>query len=92
LVSLALINRFRFLFPLWQKLTSLPPTVFPRIGEGHHLSEPGMTVSAIVESLRLTNVNSSTGEMWQFPHLILVRMDEAFHLPRHFFVLLLQRT
>ncbi|XP_010034299.2 protein NRT1/ PTR FAMILY 2.7 [Eucalyptus grandis] len=88
-VSLALIDHFRSTFPLWKKITGLPPTVFLRIGVGHLLSVLSLIVAALIESFRLRtahlhNVDTPTVPMsalWLSPQLILVGIGEAFHFP-----------
>ncbi|KAL6967375.1 hypothetical protein U1Q18_033184 [Sarracenia purpurea var. burkii] len=89
-ISIVLLERF--LYPLWQNLTSQFPPPLQKVGVGHVLCLSSMAVSAVVESKRLKMARShelqyQNGSIvpisvfWLVPQLALDGIGEGFAFP-----------
>ncbi|KAI4963561.1 hypothetical protein ZWY2020_011367 [Hordeum vulgare] len=51
----------RAVFPLWRRITGMPPSPLQRVGLGHVVNITGMVVAALVERRRLSVVHAHDG-------------------------------
>nr|XP_043635133.1 protein NRT1/ PTR FAMILY 2.7-like [Erigeron canadensis] len=89
-ISIFLLDRF--LFPMWQKLSTRSLTPLQKIGIGHVLNVAGLVSSALIEARRLHVAKShnpigsgptivSLAALWLVVPLTIVGISEGFHFP-----------
>ncbi|KAI4967809.1 hypothetical protein ZWY2020_014061 [Hordeum vulgare] len=83
----------RAVFPLWRRITGMPPSPLQRVGLGHVVNITGMVVAALVERRRLSVVHAHDGAdgeagwvtpmsvLWLLLPLGVVGIGEALHFP-----------
>ncbi|EMS54229.1 putative nitrate excretion transporter 3 [Triticum urartu] len=83
----------RAVFPLWRRITGMPPSPLQRVGLGHVVNIAGMVVAALGGRRRLSGVHAHGGAdapagwvtpmsvLWLLLPLGVVGIGEALHFP-----------